>query len=436
MIVKGICETAILMISLFLIAMQIIELMFMQISLQLVPELNNADVVRAQMVASANYTAEQKKQKAEEAAKAGQEAQATQDPEAAKAAQEAQAAKDEEAKKARQEEVLASLEGKSDEEIVKAVFSASEEEKVSFREWMLMEMIRNPRVTAWIFFGLFALITIFHLTDVVPWKKANEEKRRRTLTDALLYIGCGLPFVIFGYSSTAIIIMNAFYTVILFGESTIKFWFQRKISIFAGRVILFLLAVLNLIFLGEFPFYTLAVICIRALKQIMVIAFSQIRLDVLKKIIRKTYAAEILLGLVLLVAAFSMILFMVESSMKSYGDALWFCFATLTTIGYGDITVSSPVGRVLGVILGIYGIVVVALITSIIVNFYNEMKAPEEETAVPEGGEQNGEAQAALPEGSAEEKKTDTAKDRASGRSRGTSSGKRSRRFGKKNRRK
>ncbi len=38
-------------------------------------------------------------------------------------------------------------------------------------------------------------------------------------------------------------------------------------------------------------------------------------------------------------------------------------------------------------ILGIYGIVVVALITSIVVNFYGEMKKaePEEEEALPEG---------------------------------------------------
>lgn len=35
---------------------------------------------------------------------------------------------------------------------------------------------------------------------------------------------------------------------------------------------------------------------------------------------------------------------------------------------------SEPGGRILSVILGIYGIVAVALITSIIVNYYGEMK--------------------------------------------------------------
>ena len=36
-------------------------------------------------------------------------------------------------------------------------------------------------------------------------------------------------------------------------------------------------------------------------------------------------------------------------------------------------------GRIISVILGAYGIVVVALITSIIVNFYGEMKKKDEQ---------------------------------------------------------
>ena len=46
----------------------------------------------------------------------------------------------------------------------------------------------------------------------------------------------------------------------------------------------------------------------------------------------------------------------------------------MTTIGFGDLAATSALGRLLSVILGIYGIIVVALITSIIVNFYGELK--------------------------------------------------------------
>jgi len=61
-----------------------------------------------------------------------------------------------------------------------------------------------------------------------------------------------------------------------------------------------------------------------------------------------------------------------EDSITNIGDGLWYCFAVVTTIGFGDITAVTPIGRILTVILGIYGIIVVAVITSIIVNFYNE----------------------------------------------------------------
>ena len=58
----------------------------------------------------------------------------------------------------------------------------------------------------------------------------------------------------------------------------------------------------------------------------------------------------------------------------SFKNAMWYCFAIVTTIGFGDISATTDFGRILSVILGVYGIIVVALITSIIVNFYGEMK--------------------------------------------------------------
>jgi hypothetical protein len=112
---------------------------------------------------------------------------------------------------------------------------------------------------------------------------------------------------------------------------------------------------------------------------IVPIAFTSIRMDILKRIIRKTYALEILSGIVLLIIAFSFILTAFEDNITTFGDALWYCFAIVTTIGFGDLTATSIVGRIMSVILGIYGIIVVALITSIIVNFYGEMKKEEDD---------------------------------------------------------
>lgn len=104
------------------------------------------------------------------------------------------------------------------------------------------------------------------------------------------------------------------------------------------------------------------------------IAFLRIDMPTLKKIVRRTYAAEILFGIVLLIVSFSLVLPQLEDGIGTFTDALWYCFAIVTTIGFGDFTAVTPMGRILSVILGLYGIVVVALITSIIVNFYGETK--------------------------------------------------------------
>lgn len=115
-----------------------------------------------------------------------------------------------------------------------------------------------------------------------------------------------------------------------------------------------------------------AIMALLSLISIILEAFSKMRFGTLKNIFNKTYAGEILLGLAFLIVALSVVFHVTEGI--PYGDALWYCFAIVTTIGFGDVTVTSPLGRVLSVILGIYGIIVVALITSIIVNFYNEVK--------------------------------------------------------------
>ena len=102
------------------------------------------------------------------------------------------------------------------------------------------------------------------------------------------------------------------------------------------------------------------------------IAFSELKFKVLFKIIVNTFALEILFGLLTMIVCFSLIFMKLEPGIDTFPKALWYCFAIVTTIGFGDLVAATPIGRVLSVILGLYGIVVVAVITSIVVNFYNE----------------------------------------------------------------
>lgn len=119
------------------------------------------------------------------------------------------------------------------------------------------------------------------------------------------------------------------------------------------------------------------------------LSLSQLKLDVFVKIIFKTYALEILFGLLALIAAFSIILMFEEPTMSYYPDALWYCFTVVTTIGFGDFSATTLIGRLVTVVLGIYGIVVVAVFTSIIVSFYNETTGKKDAKELREIGQEH-----------------------------------------------
>lgn len=124
------------------------------------------------------------------------------------------------------------------------------------------------------------------------------------------------------------------------------------------------------------------VIAITAFMEVVIMAFAQLKLKVLIKIIMKTYALEIIFGLLTMMVAFSLVLTIYEPEMHYFPDALWYSFAVVTTIGFGDFAATTHVGRVITVILGLYGIIVVAVLTSIIVNFYNETKGKDDKEEI------------------------------------------------------
>ena len=108
-----------------------------------------------------------------------------------------------------------------------------------------------------------------------------------------------------------------------------------------------------------------------AMKNILAptIKFSKIKIFV--EILAKTHTLDVLLCLLAMIIGFSFLFPMFEESIPSYWDAMWYCFAVITTIGFGDFYAVTLIGRVLTVFLGIYGIVTVAILTSVIVNYYN-----------------------------------------------------------------
>ena len=83
-----------------------------------------------------------------------------------------------------------------------------------------------------------------------------------------------------------------------------------------------------------------------------------------------TFFPLVLLSIVTYLMAFSIYIIERNNDAEHFGSivrAFWFSIVTMTTIGYGDITPTTSLGKVLAILFGIIGIICVALLTANII---------------------------------------------------------------------
>jgi voltage-gated potassium channel len=73
------------------------------------------------------------------------------------------------------------------------------------------------------------------------------------------------------------------------------------------------------------------------------------------------------------------------ANLTTAGDAVWWVFVTITTVGYGDFYPTTMWGRVLGVFVMLSGIALIGVLASFLANFFLSppKKKPAEEVAAP-----------------------------------------------------
>ena len=69
------------------------------------------------------------------------------------------------------------------------------------------------------------------------------------------------------------------------------------------------------------------------------------KLKLLWMILKRTKATQILSGYIVFLFVSAAIIQLVEPDINRYGDALWYCYAVLSTAGFGDIVAMTFVGN-------------------------------------------------------------------------------------------
>ncbi len=114
---------------------------------------------------------------------------------------------------------------------------------------------------------------------------------------------------------------------------------------------------------------------LRVMKLTRYSAAFDILVQALKENSRSLAAAFFVLLMVMLVAATGMYYFEQEEqpiAFSSIPASMWWAFATLTTVGYGDVTPITTGGRVFGALITVLGLGMVALPTGILASAYTE----------------------------------------------------------------
>lgn len=102
----------------------------------------------------------------------------------------------------------------------------------------------------------------------------------------------------------------------------------------------------------------------------------------IKIILKRTGALKFLTTYIIIFAGVSIGVWIVEPNIKTPIDSVWYCFSVATTIGFGDITAVTILGRAMSIFLSICSILIIAVVPGIITSYYIESTKLKENESI------------------------------------------------------
>lgn len=118
--------------------------------------------------------------------------------------------------------------------------------------------------------------------------------------------------------------------------------------------------------------FTVIVRLFRLVRVARVLVLLRKDVNLFTEFIKETHLDKLLTIVSITIICSSVAFYFFDNSINTFMDSLWYVLVTLTTVGYGDIVPTSTVGRIIGIIIIIIGILVFSTLTAAISSIYTK----------------------------------------------------------------
>ena len=91
----------------------------------------------------------------------------------------------------------------------------------------------------------------------------------------------------------------------------------------------------------------------------------------LRGVLRKTHTYKIIVAFFAVFFLIALIIWLNDPAIHTYRQSIYYCFMIASSVGNGDVIVSTTLARILTMFLSVYSLFAIAIVTGVVVSYYN-----------------------------------------------------------------